>query len=393
VKSLFKITVLFFVFLGIYTGCDSLPAGLEDRLHPVLVSAEVLSTDNQKVYLYFDREMLEGLPSAPAGFTVVNNSVTNVVTNVKRGSYSLSIELIVENPITKLDEITVSYSGIPIITAAMGLELKVFANFSVSNKQSIPASLVYWNRFSSQADIVSPAVGGAGIWDKLTNEMTMVGGGRFGNGIEFLEPNHYLGQDYSMDSVYLPMDNITSQQGTVEFWVKPYWSSNIPDAATVRTFFSSAQYVPQKWYRGFYTNMAGVGLSWNDGNREFTAQLLQRDSAGTDAVWSIALTIGTNLISVSSNQWTHFAVVWDRAGVAGSGDTLRLYQDGELKGAITDAIPADVALAPYLSFGAQGQHNFGITTGENGYSSSYGVLDNLKVYNVAKTDFSDRNSE
>jgi hypothetical protein len=81
-------------------------------------------------------------------------------------------------------------------------------------------------------------------------------------------------------------------------------------------------------------------------------------------------------------QWVHVAFVWDVGGIGGTQDRLRIYRDGVLVAANQDdfaTVRQDSRIVKIL-----GHHAYS----RFGQPTAY--LDNLKVWNYAKTDFSDR---
>jgi hypothetical protein len=93
-------------------------------------------------------------------------------------------------------------------------------------------------------------------------------------------------------------------------------------------------------------------------------------------------TILEHNISALNGTWIHLAGVWDRNGIGGSSDVMRLYLDGQ------------VVAASQLA-------NWGTVVGQTadiGGANDYNIagqfaLDNLKIYDVALTDFSHRFQE
>jgi hypothetical protein len=87
-------------------------------------------------------------------------------------------------------------------------------------------------------------------------------------------------------------------------------------------------------------------------------------------------------ISAQNGTWIHVAGVWDRGGIGGSTDTVRLYVDGSVVASTTT-------------------NNWGNTVGTRADiagANDYDIVgqfyvDNLKVWNVALTDFSHRFDE
>ena len=92
-------------------------------------------------------------------------------------------------------------------------------------------------------------------------------------------------------------------------------------------------------------------------------------------------------ISAHNGSWIHVAGVWDRNGIDGSADTIRLYVNGEVVAATQDS-----------SWGSTRCNNrlpgvdrcFLDVAGCNDTCADTFAEDNLKVWDIAKTDYSDR---
>jgi len=82
------------------------------------------------------------------------------------------------------------------------------------------------------------------------------------------------------------------------------------------------------------------------------------------------------------NEWTHVAAVWNRSGIDGTDDTVRLYVNGVEIGAIQSS-----------SWGISFDGNRADIAGGNDFMADRFALDNLVIYNDTKTDFSDRFNE
>ena len=82
------------------------------------------------------------------------------------------------------------------------------------------------------------------------------------------------------------------------------------------------------------------------------------------------------------DTWVHVAAVWDRAGIDGTSETARLYVDGVKVSAITTS-----------TWGTTFQGNRADIAGGGDFMEDRFALDNLIIYDCAKTDLSDRFDE
>lgn len=83
-----------------------------------------------------------------------------------------------------------------------------------------------------------------------------------------------------------------------------------------------------------------------------------------------------------NGQWAHLAAVWDRAGIDGTSDKLRLYVNGQ-----------KVAATASATWGSAVGARADIAGGNDGNIAGQFYLDNLKIFNYARTDFSNRLQE
>src|SRR5262249_25045556 len=87
-------------------------------------------------------------------------------------------------------------------------------------------------------------------------------------------------------------------------------------------------------------------------------------------------------ITAYNNSWIHLAGVWDRQGIAGTTDTMRLYLNG-----------VEVASTTQNGWGTTVGTVADIDGGNDADIVGKFSIDNLKLWSGAKTDFSDRFGE
>ena len=96
-------------------------------------------------------------------------------------------------------------------------------------------------------------------------------------------------------------------------------------------------------------------------------------------------------ISALNGTWLHVAGVWDRGGIAGSEDTVRLYVNGEV---VAASRASDWGTTPCVNRRPGGQWRcFADVAGCNDTCANVFAVDNLKLWDYAKTDFGDRFEE
>jgi hypothetical protein len=109
------------------------------------------------------------------------------------------------------------------------------------------------------------------------------------------------------------------------------------------------------------------------------------------AVRSLDDGVQGNPISALNGNWIHVAGVWDRSGIADSADTVRLYVNGEV---VAASRARDWGTTPCVSRRPAGQWRcFTDVAGCNDTCANAFAVDNLKLWNYAKTDYNDRFTE
>ena len=98
--------------------------------------------------------------------------------------------------------------------------------------------------------------------------------------------------------------------------------------------------------------------------------------------WQINLpgTYSDHGIHFQAGEWHHWAMVWDNAGINGTSDLFRFYFDGAL------ALVGDPGCPVRSTLPTASLYYFGRHVWDTVHADA--VLDNLIIYDVAKTDFS-----
>ena len=230
--------------------------------------------------------------------------------------------------------------------------------------------LVLWNRLGSESEVKNSRVGPGG---KLNGGRFVPG--CFGQGIELNMEEQF--------GVTFPVDIVPTSAGCIEFWAK------LVD-------------FPQALPWGQKPGLIGMGdkeegnrgsilhFNGNDGasNGGLCAGLGGIGSAGTAQYgsWTYARALGTDAVG----DWHHYALVWNPAGIPGVADGTRgvaVFVDGRLNTGSWNgaAIPPSQLVLPKDGC-------LGLLCHQS-QSSGRVVFDNLKIWNYAKTDFSDRTNE
>jgi hypothetical protein len=255
-----------------------------------------------------------------------------------------------------------------------------------------PAGLLLWNRLGSIEEVTHSAFG---------PDLDRFSCAEFGCGLDIPGRLQFGGVrgaasitrgPYSIFSrihTALLRDAIMSpDRGTVEAWYKQR-----RDPVPFR-------HNPHRIFGGPYS-LVGVdevnlyvqdALDSGDPRLHFTVFFGQEPDGAPYVVPALSLVDGGDGVPISSynGQWIHVAGVWDRSGIAGTTDTVRLYVNGT------------VVAASQLN-------DWGTTTcdqrlpgedrcltdvvGCNDTCADVFAVDNLKVWDYARIDFSDRFQE
>ena len=222
--------------------------------------------------------------------------------------------------------------------------------------------LVLWNRLGSQTEVENSDVGLNGTFK----------GGGFVQGVF---GNAYIA-DYTQNNlVTFPKEVIPIDAGTIEFWARltgfpstlGAWGQK-PSLAQIGDGYSTF----------------GIHLNANDGagNGGLCCWAGHGFTAGTGSYgsWTYEQVLGTGQVE----NWHHYALVWNKNGIAGVADGTKkvaVFLDGQLNSG---------------RWSNWGNEFVPLTGGELGLISNQGLsqgsvaIDNIKVWNYAKNDYSDR---
>lgn len=217
-------------------------------------------------------------------------------------------------------------------------------------------------------------------------------GGYFGGGAAF----NYSGSDNGYAShdeiVYAIGDQINANGGAIEFWYRPFYNSN--DELAVMYLFETKSRIdqPSLTYNEAQVNgMANLQLSyfgWG-GRKYFYAAVF--DTGGDYIQAATPDEYSPDRFTFDSGDWMHMALVWDGDGMAHYGDkTLAVFIDGVEVASSTRYFQTDVDFDDYLILGGAAADYFQINTSTKSYSGASGAFDNIKIWDYAKIDYSDR---
>ena len=155
---------------------------------------------------------------------------------------------------------------------------------------------------------------------------------------------------------YSASGNISPEQGTVEFWMKPDWNGN--DDSTTHLFFQ----IGYNFNNGMLLSIDGASnlryIQWGD----------DPDTPGVET--NVERGIGTGGGSLVAGTWYHFAATWN-----GNTRTYAFYLNGQQIGEKTDGVYIGSWATSYMNLGAS------IFAGE----PSLAAFDEFRVYDRART--------
>ncbi len=230
---------------------------------------------------------------------------------------------------------------------------------------AINPSPLLWNKLGSDAEVQNSEVGPDG---------TIVGDisyypGMFDNGFKS-DPRT---GDHNLLDNYIAFDGLSlGQQGTIEFWFQPDWISG----GNIRHIVVFGEVHPSPF----------LTLHYNDWQNKLN--LGAWDAGGT-------LFVGRYIYPSSTPEWSttepfHVAIVWDGTA-ADNADKLKLFLNGNERGTpLPDAgSPTfeDWVDTTYFHLGTRWEEG---DWDRHHWEGSEGVIDNIKIWDYAKTDFADR---
>ena len=227
------------------------------------------------------------------------------------------------------------------------------------------AELVLWNKLDSKFTIENSEVGPAGevIGPDADYEQAYHGYG-------------YVRKATGDNYVQFPASIIhnLSFRGTIELWINPKVPEPIPYQYGLFALVGQPVAGPT-----VPANRGNVYLLWGD---TVTGTGLYGGVRFDDA-WAETPFEPTQFVATVGVPF-HAAIVWDIDGIDGTSDTVRVYRDGVIVGSTSTAWnPNGTLLEDYFRLGQ---------SPDAGGFDKY-ISDNIKVWDFAKTDFSDRFDE
>jgi hypothetical protein len=279
-----------------------------------------------------------------------------------------------------------------IIIAAILLTL--LGNSAELAAQQFPNGLVFWNKLGSEQEVENSEFGPNFEIRRDGGDVLFVAG-MFGGALATTGGTAHLGPAggylvMSPDDFFAP----DQTKGTVEVWIQKRTDKFIPYQSPLLTIFGRQPYatgydsIMATWYDG-YNQPPCVGWPQPQDCKNSLRFGIRDGEASQRIIYDYDWEF------VPVGQWIHVAFVWDGAGIEGGCDDIRIYRDGVVvsshQGRFSEVYPRCLYgydLDPDCSHGYEvrvlAHHEYD----RLGFPSAY--LDNLKVWDYAKTDFSDR---
>jgi hypothetical protein len=151
-----------------------------------------------------------------------------------------------------------------------------------------------------------------------------------------------------LDLTYAAADNITAEEGTVEFWIRPGWAGS--DGQT---------HVFLRWGQP-----VGGMIFMKDGGGYLRGIFNQYGSGGRPEV-DVSVSAG----AIQAQRWNHIAYTW-----SSSANALRLYVNGTLRNSDTIGFTLPSISAASFCVGSDFGGNF-----------TNGAIDQLRIYSAARS--------
>jgi len=209
-----------------------------------------------------------------------------------------------------------------------------------------------WSKLENGDDVTSPQLGTGG--EEIGSPTYEAA--KFGNGI--------LAQDYSHKCKFPTSANlINMDKGTIEMWMKHKRASGWGGDLLLFDFKDSAAH-------GLTFELTKKAVGYSDFELTITHE-------------GGSFVVKAGNLSYEAGTLMHVAVTWDRQGNdIGDGKTVAIYIDDVENGSSITTWNESTGINSYM-----------FMCKEQWEAAVVAVLDNLKTYDVCKTDFSDKDTE
>lgn len=232
-----------------------------------------------------------------------------------------------------------------------------------AGEEKISDGLVLWNGLGSNEEVLNSFVGPnlefytGGYWPHVQGDREYVPG-YHGNGVTLKGSYGYWERIHNI--VLNNLGNyLYPEKGSIELW---YYYTDEPIAYS---------HNPHRLFGGAYGLGSGIGFHAYDPEDGNPARLyIVLHFGGPSCFASYGMT------NIPKNEWVHLAASWDRNGIDGTTDSIRLYVNNEV-----------VATATENNWGTNVGQRVDICGGNGHNMIGKYKMDELKIWNYAKTNF------
>jgi hypothetical protein len=279
---------------------------------------------------------------------------------------------------------------------SIGLVISAGAAHATETSTTVPPGLLLWNKLGSEDEVTHSAYGPNLVLFNCTDFGFACGTDVPGT---LAYPPGVFGGAASISYPYFPgrvhtallRDSILNpEHGAVEVWYRQE-SDPVPYLHNPHRIFGGPYSLTGVDEVNLYSQDR---LDSGDPRLHFSLFFGEEPPPFTEAhvvaVRSLVDGVQGYPISALNGSWIHVAGVWDRSGIAGSADTVRLYVDGEVVAASQESDWGTTTCDHRLP-GVD--RCFPDVVGCNDTCADTFAADNLKIWGYGKTDYSDRFQE
>lgn len=228
--------------------------------------------------------------------------------------------------------------------------------------------------------------------------LNFIADGRFGAAAGFNYSGNANGWA-SQDEIHYPVgEQMTPREGTIEFWYRPHFDENDTSAvmSVIQGFKSRVDLPLETYYERNRTAVTHLYWSYHgwSGRHYWTFGIVEFGPTGQRNYDVLARTppeTSPDRFRFAAETWMHVGLAWKSDGIPGQdGKTLVMYIDGVEVASTTEAFNPTQPFDPYLVVGGGLGQNFDPSLPGDNYSGASGDIDEVRVWDFAKTDFSDR---
>jgi len=220
--------------------------------------------------------------------------------------------------------------------------------------------------------------------------------GKVNNGVSFNYSGSFNG-GCTQDVIAYPVgDLMNPEEGAIEFWYKPHFNQN-DGSAIIYVIGGNKKRIddPDNVYQELEAaDRCSLMLNYGGwhGRHRWTASLGERNTSDTGYNFFIYARTpdqyNPGRIYFDTEKWLHFGITWKHDGMdTYDNKTLVLFINGQEVASTTAPFSPQHPFNDYLVIGGMAGIHWFPTGSMKAYSGASGDIDNLKIWDCAKTDF------